>query len=148
MIRPLGASLVRYQTVDSTGPHDGRGSFFSFVAPTVVPLMVAGGWRGVAFARLSFGGGSGSAAAVGPAKTTTAATTTAARNTRLTLYRCVQRLKAESRTSTTREIVVRSQVNRSHRQALLKHFPPLFWNCRDFLELAALSLSLSLSLSL
>src|SRR6266496_4425539 len=98
MIRPLGASAIRNQTVDWTAPHDGRGSFISFVAPTVVPLIVAGGWTGTAFARLSFGGGgSGSAAAVGPTNTTNVATTSAARNIRTTLHRCRNRLKTRSR---------------------------------------------------
>src|SRR6266511_4239017 len=98
MIRPLGASAIRNQTVDWTAPHDGRGSFMSFVAPTVVPLTVAGGWTETAFARLLFGGGgSGSAAAVGPTKTITVATTSAARNMRTTLHRCRHWLKTRSR---------------------------------------------------
>jgi hypothetical protein len=59
---------------------------------------MAGRWTGIAFARLSFGGGvDGSAPAVGLAMTTTvAATRTAARNTLATLYRYPRRFKVRT----------------------------------------------------
>src|SRR5207247_4143063 len=80
-ILPLGASGIRYQTVDCTWPQDGYGSLCSEVAPTVVPPTVAGGSMTIAFARLSLGGGrGGSAAADGVRNTTVVATTSAVRN--------------------------------------------------------------------